>query len=84
MKILFVGFNAKYINPTNQLIPRMLKLFADVVLYGPGFVSDDDLNRGLSAFAEAQGPFDFIATTTQLLVDSNLEETENSYRRMMV
>lgn len=81
MKILFVGFNAKYINPTNQLIPRMLKLFADVVLFGPGFVSDAELNRGLLAFAEANGPFDFIATTTQLVVDSNPEETENFYRK---
>ncbi|MBI2725895.1 MAG: glycosyltransferase family 1 protein [Polaromonas sp.] len=81
MKILFVGFNAKYINPTNQLIPRMLKLFADVVLFGPGFVSDDELNRGLSAFAEAHGPFDFIATTTQLVVDSNPDTTEHFYRR---
>ncbi len=81
MKILFVGFNAKYINPTNQLIPRMLKLFADVTLFGPGFVSDEDLSCGLMAFAEAHGPFDFIATTTQLAVDSNPEQTEDFYRR---
>lgn len=81
MKILFVGFNAKYINPTNQLIPRMLKLFADVTLFGPGFVSDEELSNGLIAFAEAHGPFDFIATTTQLVVDSNPDATEHFYRQ---
>lgn len=81
MKILFVGFNAKYINPTNQLIPRMLKLFADVALYGPGFVSDEELSGGLRAFVETRGPFDFIATTTQLAVDSNPEQTEDFYRK---
>jgi hypothetical protein len=81
MKILFVGFNAKYINPTNQLIPRMLKLFADVALYGPGFVSDEVLNRGLSSFVDVNGPFDFIITTTQLAVETNPEQTENFYRK---
>lgn len=81
MKILFVGFNAKYINPTNQLIHRMLKLFAKVDLYGPGFVSDEELDRGLSAFSQARGPFDFIITTTQLAIEANPEETENFYRK---
>ncbi len=81
MKILFVGFNAKYINPTNQLIPRMLKLFAKVDLYGPGFVSDEELDRGLSAFSQARGPFDFIITTTQLAVETNPEEAETFYRK---
>lgn len=81
MKILFVGFNAKYINPTNQLIPLMLKLFADVVLYGPGFVSDEVLRSGLSVFAKKHGPFDFIATITQLAVETNPGDAENFYRR---
>ena len=81
MKILFIGFNAKYINPTNQLTHRMLKLFADVVFYGPGFVGDIELHRGISAFCDNQGPFDFIVTSTQLAVDSNPETTEKFYRR---
>jgi hypothetical protein len=81
MKILFVGFNAKYINPTNQLIPRMLKLFAKVDLYGPGFVSDEELDRGLFAFSQAREPFDFIITTTQLAVTTNPEDAENFYRK---
>lgn len=81
MKILFVGFNAKYINPTNQLIPRMLKLFAKVDLYGPGFVSDEELDRGLSVFYQTRGPFDFIITTTQLAVETNPQEAEIFYRK---
>ena len=81
MKVLFVGFNAKYINPTNQLIPRMLKLFADVTLYGPGFVSDEELSSGLRAFVETRGSFDFIATTTQLAVESNPEQTKDFYKK---
>jgi hypothetical protein len=81
MKILFVGFNADYINPTNQLIPRMLKLFSEVVLYGPGFVSDEVLNRGLLDFAQTHEDFDFIITITQLAVLANPDETEHFYRR---
>lgn len=81
MKILFIGFNAKYINPTNQLIPRMLKLFAEVTFYGPGFVGDEELKIGISAFVALHGPFDFIATTTQLAVSSDPGNTENFYRQ---
>jgi len=81
MKILFIGFNAKYINPTNQLVHRMLKLFADVVFYGPGFVGDKELRCGISAFCDEHGPFDFIATTTQLAAESSPEGTDGFYRR---
>lgn len=81
MKILFIGFNAKYINPTNQLIPRALKLFAQVSLFGPGFVADQILEDGLAAFAAMHGPFDFVATTTQIAVDSDPNTTENFYRQ---
>jgi hypothetical protein len=81
MKILFVGFNAEYINPTNQLIHRMLKLFAEVVFYGPGFVSDKELHRGVKAFYDQHGPFDFLATTSQLAADAIPKATESFYRR---
>jgi hypothetical protein len=81
MKILFIGFNAKYINPTNQLIPRMLKLFAEVSFYGPGFVGDEDLAMGISAFVASHGPFDIVATTTQMAVDSDPRTTEDFYRQ---
>lgn len=81
MKILFVGFNAKYINPTNQLTHRMLKLFSEVVFYGPGFVNDDELQQGLESFSAEHGPFDFICTSTQLAVDSDPTTTDNFYRQ---
>ena len=81
MRILFIGFNAKYINPTNQLIPRLLKLFADVVFYGTGFVNDSILNLGVLKFVDEHGPFDFIATTSQLVIDSDSASIEDFYRR---
>jgi len=81
MKILFVGFNAKYINPTNQLVHKALKLCSDVIFYGPGFVSGEELHRGLESFAEAYRPFDFIVTSTQLAVLADPVSTEDFYRR---
>jgi hypothetical protein len=81
MKILFVGFNAKYINPTSQLVHKMLRLCSEVIFYGPGFVSAEELRRGLESFAEIHAPFDFIITSSQLAAVSDPILTADFYRR---
>lgn len=81
MRILFVGVNARYINPTSSLIPPLLKTIADTVFFGPGFVGDDVLQRGVAAFYERQGPFDLVATTTQFAALSDPDATLDFYRR---
>lgn len=62
MRLLFVDVNARYHNPTNSLIPALLKLCADTVCYGPGFVEENEINGGLARFVEKHGPFDFYVT----------------------
>lgn len=84
MKTLFIGFNARYINPTNSLLPSMLAMIADVDFYGPGFCSDEVLSQGLESFAEKNGPYDFVFTTTQVAVNAEPISTKNFYDRYSV
>ena len=84
MRLLFIGLNANYINPTNQLIHRMLMLFADTLCFGPGYVSEDELEAGVESFAEKHGPFDFVITTSQLALTSNVDIFIKFYKRYAV
>lgn len=84
MRILFVGFNARYINPTNQLAIRMLKLLGDVEFFGPGFIQEEELERGLDSFLKTSPDFDFVFTTTQIALNSDGESAEKFYRNFSI
>jgi glycosyltransferase involved in cell wall biosynthesis len=73
MKFLFIDLCSRSINPTNSLILALLRLVADVVCYGPGFVDEADLKGGIAKFAERHGPFDFHVMT---LISFELRESE--------
>jgi hypothetical protein len=60
VKLLFLDINLRYINPTRALIPGMLRECADTSFYGPGYQRVEVLERGLQAFYDANGPFDFV------------------------
>ena len=66
-RILFIGLNADYINPTNYLISKMINLLSDVTFYGPGFSSDETLKNGLKYFLNKHEKFDFILLHSQLI-----------------
>ncbi len=63
MKLLYIGIGAKYINPTNSLLPATLALHNEVVLYGPGYVSGEVLSRGIERFVELHGGFDLVLSS---------------------
>lgn len=67
IRLLYVDANASFINPTRNLLPVALMAAADVTFFGPGHVSSDVLARGLSAFVDARGPFDVVASNTLVL-----------------
>jgi len=84
MKVLLIDFNAKYINPTNQLAHRAFQLISTVIPYGPGFVSDNVLEAGIHKFIEVHGPFDFLVTTTRFAVFSDPLAAEKFYKDFSV
>jgi hypothetical protein len=73
MKLLYIDIFARSINPTNSLILALLRLNADVVCYGPGFVAEAELDAGLARFVEKHGGFDFHVMAR---ITPELTETE--------
>jgi len=50
IRAVYVGINYRYLNPTPSHIAPMLARVFDMRFYGPGFVSETTLARGLEAF----------------------------------
>src|SRR5579884_4183756 len=67
LRILYVDINAAFLNPTRGLIPLALMQAGDLALFGPGHVSRETLERGLSAFVDEAGPFDVALTNSHVL-----------------
>ena len=76
MKLLLIDVCARYINPTNSLIPALLQLSADTVLYGPGYVEESELSGGLARFVEKHRDFDFYVTAR---IDMEFSEYDLSF-----
>lgn len=64
-KILFIGINQRYINATNALLPAMMQQFYDVHFYGPGYVGQPLLDRGVESYVEKHGGVDFVVVAAQ-------------------
>lgn len=60
MRLLFLDINLRYINPTRALVPGMLRECGETVVYGPGYQRAEVLEKGLQAFHDTNGPFDFV------------------------
>lgn len=52
MRILYIDVNLIYINSTGNLLKNILMQFAEVDFYGPGFVSNIILEKGIKSFLE--------------------------------
>ena len=79
MKLLYIDLSTRIANPTNSLIPALLRLSSDVVCYGPGFVDESVLDAGLAAFVDQHEKFDFHVMTW--LTPEMSEDTIAFYQR---
>lgn len=75
MKLLFIGFNRIYLNRTFFVQLQAIAACHDIKFYGPGFVDGTALLEGPMAWAEKNGPFEFV------LFDSYLAEFETIAER---
>lgn len=66
-RILYLDLDVRYMAPTRNFIPLMLKQGFDLTLYGPGYVNDDMLARGVERFFEETGPYDFVMMNEHIL-----------------
>jgi len=78
-RILFFTFNVDYMNPTRQQIKKAIKNSCDVVLFGPGHASWEEIGAGPTAFVERHGPFDMVIGDENSLIPppSTKEELPN-------
>lgn len=79
IKILYLGTNRVYMNPTIQLIYKAVGVSTDMTCYGPGFQSDKVLSNGVCEFVSENGPFDFVLTDGVVLFFKDLKPFSTSY-----
>ncbi len=62
IKALYLSFNVTYINPSREDLRTVLEHSLDLKIHGPGYVSDQELERPISKIVEENGPFDLVIT----------------------
>lgn len=63
-RILVVHPKVKYMNPTTELWPRLFEAIGRVTFFGPGYLPDSVLARGLASFLSAQPTqFDLVVVS---------------------
>ena len=60
MKILYVDVYAHAINFSNTNFSTLVNKIGDVKFYGPSFISEVILKKGLLKYINENGPFDFL------------------------
>lgn len=78
-KTLFIGCNRRYINPHTELLLPLLAGVGDLVCFGPGFVDEGTLSKGVSAFSDKHGPFDFVVTDSFVLEGRQLLKRKHPF-----
>lgn len=71
-RALLIHPSVQFMNPTTTLWPKLLQHVASVVPFGPGYVSDEELKRGISEFVIRRGPFDLVVMSEHTVT----QETE--------
>lgn len=59
-RILFIGFNSKYINDHKANVLSIIGSLMDISFYGPGYSSKKDLELGINEWILTQKNFDYI------------------------
>lgn len=77
-RLLYVGFDVGYINPTRQLLVRALAETGDLLCFGPGFSSQEDLRRGVDAFYAQHGPFFAVISDEYVLQEMDGENPQGT------
>ena len=79
LRILYVGVNYKYINPTHTLLPCALSLAGQLYFYGPGYLDNNILEKGLDAFVDSIGNIDLIVVNKELISKIKFEVLNKYY-----
>ena len=67
IKVIFLDYDVRYINPTRNLLPELLQQACEVYPFGPGYTTEDDLAKGVEAFIDRLGGVDLVVATEHVL-----------------
>lgn len=83
-RVLYVGFNKKYLNPHSETILRILGSIMDFSFYGLGYSNQEALDLGIESWVALQDEFDFIMADGAVILSPELYENvdENSLFKM--
>jgi hypothetical protein len=73
LKVLLLDANVRYLNPTRNLLPAVIGLFAELHAFGPGYVNAQELRVGFPSFVKAIGGVDLILVTEHVLHAEGLD-----------
>ena len=79
LRVLYLGFDVGYINPTRQQFVEALRSACDLTLFGPGYVPHRVFARGIAAFYEESGPFDVVFGDEFSLLRPGMVSEERKY-----
>ena len=82
MRVLVVDCNLRYMNPMRALLPFYISSTEDdVVFFGPGYSSSEDIFGGLDRFVQREGPFDIEIRTVQSLPPAVTETITSNFSK---
>jgi hypothetical protein len=81
MNILFIGVNQRYINATNYHYPSILNRIGNLLCFGPGFVSEDEIKKGVDQFLKTKAKPDIIVIAAQCVVNKDAFSFNKSLQR---
>ncbi len=72
LRILFIGINRKYVNPITDIILSSISYLSYIDNFGPGFVTEKELNLGIEKWIEKKGGYDLYITDTMIFESNSL------------
>lgn len=67
LRVLYIGINRSYVNPTTDNILNAMGELTDCYRYGPGYVSEQVLEQGVEAYIRKKGGVDVLLTDSMII-----------------
>lgn len=81
LRVLFLDANVRFMNPTRNLWPAVLRSAAETDFFGPGYTSSHSLSLGLEWFMAEREPYDFVLASEHVLFSDAASWSIDNYTR---
>ncbi|HRI00233.1 MAG TPA: glycosyltransferase [Saprospiraceae bacterium] len=79
LKILLLGFNRSYSNPTAETIQRCFANVGRLIYFGPGYSSSAELEWGLEKYLDKNQDIDFLVTDSYVFESDKIIKRKNPF-----